>query len=76
MSRNSKNARNLARAKQIRQNGGGPAKTTPVHGKRWTYRNNPEVQKRLAEAVKAVASARTTKTSGAEILESAGGASK
>lgn len=36
MSRNSKSARNVARRKantQARQGGGGPAKTTPKHGK-------------------------------------------
>lgn len=53
MSRQSKNAKNLARArdfsKQRTSGSAGPAKTAPKHGKRWTYRSNPEIQKRIAE---------------------------
>lgn len=79
MSRQSKNARNLARAKQITQmhlNGEkGPARTMPSHGKKWGYRDNPEVQKRIAEMLKS-SSVIAEKTSGARILRSAGGASK
>jgi hypothetical protein len=64
MSRNSKNARNLAKARQIsemrKKGDGGAAKTVPTHGKRWTYRHNPEIQKRLAEAVKGMAEAKLT----------------
>lgn len=79
MSRQSKNARNLARAKQyseMRKKGeSGASKTTPCHGKKWTYRNNPDAMKRLAEATKALATP-TGKTAGKEILAKAGGASK
>ena len=79
MSRNNKGARNGARAKQysaLRQKGeSGPAKTTPAHGKRWTYRSNPDAMKRLAEAVKELAIPKR-KTSGKQILEEAGGAAK
>lgn len=81
MSRNSKNARNLTLARQhsaTRKSGGrGPAKTTPQHGKRWGYRTNPETQKRLAEAIKAMDAPRTgARTSGRKILENAGGAAE
>ncbi len=79
MSKNSKNAKNLARAASFteqRKNGNkGPAKTTPLHGKKWGYRTNPEVAKRIAEMVKATAEAKD-KTNGKAILEKAGGASK
>lgn len=79
MSRNSKNARNLAKARSVslmHKNGEkGPSKTTPLHGKKWGYRTNPEAQKRLAEAIKAM-SAPAGKTAGAAILAKAGGASK
>jgi hypothetical protein len=78
MSRQSKNARNLAKARQIsamHKNGEkGPSKTNPQHGKRWTYRNNPEVQKRIAEQLKATGS--SEKTAAKKILAEAGGASK
>lgn len=78
MSRNSKNARNLARARQItamHKNGEkGASKTAPQHGKKWTYRHNPDAMKRLAEFLKGEAPAE--KTSGKKILRSAGGASK
>lgn len=57
MSKQSKNARNLQKAREItrmHKNGEkGPSRTLPKHGKRWTYRNNPEIAKRLAEAMKA-----------------------
>lgn len=50
MTRQSKNAKNMARARQfakLRVGGGsGPKATTPLHNKRWGYRNNPEVLKR------------------------------
>jgi hypothetical protein len=53
MSRNSKSARRLEQAKDItkmHQAGNkGPAKTTPKHAKRHTYRHNPEIAKRLAD---------------------------
>lgn len=61
MTAQSKNARKLAKARDIsrmHKNGEkGPEKTTPLHGKRWTYRSNPEIAKRLAEAIKAAAEA-------------------
>ena len=79
MSRNSKNARNLERArqysKQRKEGGSGAPKTNPAHGKRWTYRQNPEIQKRIAEQLKATQTEKD-KTSGKKILENAGGASK
>ena len=80
MSRNSKNARNLAMARQHsanRKSGGrGPSKTSPQHGKRWGYRTNPETQKRLAEVMKAVDGPKRGRTSGRQILEKAGGAAE
>ena len=76
MSRQSKNARNLARAKQItamHKNGEkGPSKTTPLHKKRHGYRTNPEAQKRLAEFLKSAG--QPVKTGGKKILEGAGSA--
>jgi hypothetical protein len=78
MSRNNKNARNLERARtfsKARQNGEkGPSRTTPVHGKRWTYRKNPDVLKRLAELAKQ--GELPAKTSGREFLEGAGKAAQ
>ncbi len=66
MSSQSKNARKLAKAREItrmHKNGEkGPAQTTPLHGKRWGYRTNPEIQKRIAEAMKASNEANTKKT--------------
>lgn len=57
MTRQSKNARILAKAKEITRmhlaGDKGPAKTMPKHNKRWTYRSNPDVAKRIAEALKA-----------------------
>lgn len=83
MSRQSKNAKNMARARQIslmHKNGEkGPSRTAPSHGKKWGYRNNPEVLKRLAELAKANApqeEAKTEKTSGKRILRSAGKAAE
>jgi hypothetical protein len=77
MSRNSKNARNLAKARDISKmhaNGEkGPARTSPQHGKKWGYRDSPEVAKRIAEMVKATQEAE--KTSGKKILRGAGKAS-
>lgn len=52
MSRQSKNAKNKARAKQfseIRKGGGkGPSKTQPLHGKKNTKWNHPETIKARA----------------------------
>ena len=55
MSSQSKNARKLAKAREITLlvHPGDFAKTTPKHNKRWTYRTNPETAKRIAEAMKA-----------------------
>jgi hypothetical protein len=79
MSRNSKNARNLAKARDItkmHQNGEkGPARTSPQHGKKWGYRDNPEVAKRIAEMMKAAEPA-NEKTAGKKILRNAGKASQ
>lgn len=79
MSRQSKNTRLIALRKQItamHKNGEkGPAKTTPKHGKRVTYRTNPATQKALAEFLKGT-SAPAEKTSGAAILRKSGGASR
>jgi hypothetical protein len=82
MSRNSKGYRNVARRKAntlARKSGGGAAKTKPLHNKRWTYRSNPEIAKRITEMLKATAASDVsskTKTSGQAILAKAGGASK
>lgn len=81
MSRNSKGYRLVARRKANtaarKSGGGGPAKTTPKHDKRWTYRHNPEIAKRIDEQLKATAtSGGREKTSGRAILAKAGGASK
>lgn len=63
MTSQAKNARRLAKARDItklHKNGEkGPAKTTPLHGKRWTYRTNPEIAKRNAEAMKQSAEKQT-----------------
>jgi len=79
MSKNNKNARNLERARQFskqrKEGNKGPSKTTPQHNKKWGYRDNPEVAKRIAEQLKATQAA-NEKTSGKKILENAGGASK
>lgn len=83
MSHNSKNARNLARAKTVTlmhlRGEKGPSKTTPVHGKKWGYRDNPEVAKRIAEQLKASQpqeAAKTEKTAGKRILRGAGAAAQ
>ena len=79
MSHNNKNARNLAKAKTITamhaKGEKGPSKTTPLHGKKWGYRNNPEVLKRIAEALKAL-QPQNEKTAGNKILRGAGKASQ
>lgn len=79
MSKNSKNARVLAKARDISKlhaNGEkGPTRTTPLHGKEWGYRNNPEVLKRIAEALKA-SQPKEEKTAGKRILRGAGKASQ
>lgn len=66
MSSQSKNARKLAKAREIsrmHKNGEkGPSRTVALHGKRWTYRTNPEIQKRVAEAMKASNEAAAKKT--------------
>ena len=52
---------------------------TPQHGKKWGYRNNSEVLKRIAEMLKATSeqeSAKTEKTSGKRILRGAGKAAQ
>lgn len=57
----------------------GPKSTAPAHGKRHTYRNNPEILKRIAEALKATQEAgkdKTEKTSAKRILRGAGKASQ
>ena len=78
MSKNSKNAQRFDRAREMSKlhlkGEKGPARTTPQHGKRWGYRGNPEVAKRIAEMLKA--SQETNKTSGKKILAGAGGASR
>lgn len=81
MSRNSKNATRKAQAKAItalHQSGQkAAAKTTPLHNKKWGYRSNPDVAKRIAEMVKATAKDDPKdKTAGKKILRKAGGASK
>lgn len=79
MSRNNKNARNLAKARQItamHKNGEkGPSRTAAVHGKKWTYRSNPASMKALAEFLKGT-SATSEKTSGKSILRNAGSAAR
>lgn len=82
MSHNSKNARNLARARNFAamhlKGEKGPARTTPLHGKKWGYRDNPEVLKRIAEALKASQpqEEKNEKTAGKRILRGAGKASQ
>lgn len=78
MSRQSKQAKNLERARafsKARKNGEkGPSKTQALHGKRWTYRGNPEIQKRIAEGKNTnEPPARTSKN---RVLEGAGAAAK
>lgn len=82
MSRQSKNAINLSRAKRISEmhlkGEKGPSSTAPLHNKRWGYRSNPENIKRWAEATKAVAAerGRAAKTSGKAILAKSGAAAQ
>jgi hypothetical protein len=84
VSRQSKNARNIAKRKQItamHKNGEkGPARTAPQHGKKWTYRSNPDAMKRLAEFLKGPeqqdAADKKEKTSGKRILRGAGKAAQ
>lgn len=82
MTRQSKNARNLAKARSItlmHKNGEkGPARTTPLHNKKWGYRDSPEVAKRLAELAKVGedSGGNKEKTSGKKILRGAGKASQ
>lgn len=75
MSRQSKNARNLARAKTItlmhKQGEKGPSRTNAQHGKKWGYRDNPEVAKRIAEQLKATQGPED-KTSARKVLSGAG----
>jgi hypothetical protein len=80
MSRNSKNATRKAQAKAITalhlKGEKGPARTSPSHGKKWGYRDNPEVLKRIAEAIKAAnVEEKNEKTAGKKILRGAGKAS-
>lgn len=76
MSHNNKNARNLAKARAItllHKNGEkGPAKTNPQHGKKWTYRGNPDAMKKLNEFVKGPEPTKEDKTSAKKILSKAG----
>lgn len=79
MSRQSKNARNLAKARDItkmHQNGEkGPSRTTPSHGKKWTYRTNAVLMKGLAEFMAAKSAdgrEKDEKTAGKAILRKAG----
>ncbi len=83
MSKNSKNAQRIQKAREMSalhvKGEKGPAKTTPKHEKRWGYRDNPEVQKRIAEMLKATQEAKgdkTEKTSAKRILRGAGKASQ
>ena len=83
MTKQRKNEKKAVLAKAITamhlQGEKGPAKTTPLHGKKWGYRSNPEVAKRIAEMSKAPAedsSGVHEKTSGKKILRSAGRASQ
>lgn len=82
MSRNNKNARNVARRKAITalhlKGEKGPARTTPTHTKKWTYRSNPAAMKALAEFVKAKNGEADPKekTSGKRILRGAGKAAQ
>lgn len=82
MSRNSKNAKLHAKAREMSalhlKGEKGPSKTTPLHNKRWGYRDNPEVLKRIAEANKAANAepGKGERTAKSKILAKAGGASK
>jgi hypothetical protein len=72
MSRQSKNTRKLALAKQITElhkKGETMGKSTRSHGKKWTYRSNPEIAKRIAEMN---GTSREGRTSLKKVLEGAG----
>ena len=79
MSRQSKNARNLAKARDITKmhlsGEKGPSRTTPSLGKKWTYRSNPAAMKALAEFLKGSEPVQE-KTAGKAILRKAGKASQ
>jgi hypothetical protein len=79
MSRNSKNARNKARAKVITsmhaKGEKGPSSTAPAHAKKWTYRSNPDAMKKLAEFLKGPEDTKGEKTAAKKILRGAGRAS-
>lgn len=82
MTKQRKNEKKAVLAKAITamhlQGEKGPAKTTPLHGKKWGYRSNPEVAKRIAEMSKAAtedSAGVREKTAGKKILRSAGRAS-
>lgn len=78
MSRNSKNARNLARARmysEMRKKGEkGPSATQPKHGKKHTYRSNPVLMKSLDEFVKGIDAKRKPKSGLEQVLENVGAA--
>ena len=78
MSKNNKNSQRIIKAREMskmRKAGGkGASKTQQKHGKRWTYRSNPEVQKRIAEQLKATQE--KTKSASQKLLEGAGSAAK
>lgn len=83
MTAQSKNSRKIAKRKEITRmhlaGEKGPAKTTPQHNKKWTYRSNPVLMKSLDEFVKGPQEKPTRgpgKTSGKDILANAGGAAK
>lgn len=80
MSRNSKNAKNMARARmysEMRKKGeSGPKATQPKHGKKHTYRTNPETSKRLAEAVKAMDERQNKRSALSKVLDGAGSAAE
>lgn len=76
MSRNSKNATRKQQAKAITalhlKGEKGPSKTAPAHGKKWTYRHNPDAMKKLAEFLKGPEETKAEKTSAKRILRGAG----
>jgi hypothetical protein len=80
MSRNSKNARNLARARmfsEMRKKGEkGPSSTQPKHGKKHTYRSNPTLMKSLDEFVKELNNKRQPKSGLEKVLENVGAAAE
>lgn len=80
MTKQRKNEKKAVLAKAItalHKNGEkGPARTTAIHGKKWTYRSNPDSMKRLAEFLKGPEEVKTEKTAGKRILRGAGKASQ